>query len=52
MLEKMDKKLAAGIIMNMKSKKAGAICGAHRRAAGRRDRQGDHVRTGQDGARN
>jgi flagellar motility protein MotE (MotC chaperone) len=27
MLEKMDKKLAAGIIMNMKSKKAGAIWG-------------------------
>ena len=27
MLEKMDKKLAAGILMNMKSKKAGAIWG-------------------------
>lgn len=27
MLEKMDKKLAAGIIMNMKSKKAGAVWG-------------------------
>ena len=27
MLEKMDRKLAAGILMNMKSKKAGAIWG-------------------------
>lgn len=51
---KMDKKLAAGILMNMKSKKAGAIWGYISVASGPPRSPGDHrhpepVRTGAGG---